>query len=554
MKPFHTLVISSFAAVALSASCINPLRGEEENIGDNFIANGNLENPSKKDKWPDKWAKPKTGGTWEKEGDNHFLRLTSTKPGEMVMLYQQFHLPAEIKALEISWKERVTNLKVGAKPWFDARILFEFLGQDGKKLEQKPSPSYTQKDTKGWVDKNEKFLVPENAESLVLMISLFQVEKGTYDLDDFDLKGADPKALEEKARVAEATKRKSLVAIEAPVPAKFPQELHVEGNRIFNKEGKEVWLQGVNAGGLESVPQDKQMMKSALVAVDDWKANVVRLPVKGEFWFGKSPYQQDGGKGYREMVDNIVALVANRGAYLLLDLHRFRAPTQADADFWTDAAERYKNHPAVLFDLFNEPHDISWDVWQKGGFVAEKKEGVDESAFLTEEDKIKNHAGFRSIGMQALVNAVRATEARNIVVAGGLAWANDLSGVAAGHALDDKTGLGIIYSWHTYNWHKNWQGMVLGAAEKYPILVGELGADTNKMTFIPLHAQEDPYTWVPDMLGFIQKYKLNWTGWCLHPKATPVMISDWDYTPTPFWGAFAKRALAGEKFEMKKMR
>ncbi len=36
--------------------------------------------------------------------------------------------------------------------------------------------------------------------------------------------------------------------------------------------------------------------------------------------------------------------------------------------------------------------------------------------------------------------------------------------------------------------------------------------------------------------------------------ATPVMISDWDYTPTPFWGAYAKRALAGEKFEIKKVR
>jgi hypothetical protein len=32
------------------------------------------------------------------------------------------------------------------------------------------------------------------------------------------------------------------------------------------------------------------------------------------------------------------------------------------------------------------------------------------------------------------------------------------------------------------------------------------------------------------------------------------MITDWDYTPSPFWGAFAKDALAGKQFEMKKMR
>jgi hypothetical protein len=56
------------------------------------------------------------------------------------------------------------------------------------------------------------------------------------------------------------------------------------------------------------------------------------------------------------------------------------------------------------------------------------------------------------------------------------------------------------------------------------------------------------------MLGFIQKYRLNWTGWCLHPAATPIMISDWKYTPTPYWGKPAKEALAGKQFVMKKMR
>jgi endoglucanase len=32
------------------------------------------------------------------------------------------------------------------------------------------------------------------------------------------------------------------------------------------------------------------------------------------------------------------------------------------------------------------------------------------------------------------------------------------------------------------------------------------------------------------------------------------MISDWSYTPTPYWGQFAKEALSGRQFEMKRMR
>ena len=56
------------------------------------------------------------------------------------------------------------------------------------------------------------------------------------------------------------------------------------------------------------------------------------------------------------------------------------------------------------------------------------------------------------------------------------------------------------------------------------------------------------------MLGVVQTHRLNWTGWCLHPKASPIMISDWSYTPTPYWGEFAKDALSGKQFELKKTR
>jgi hypothetical protein len=56
------------------------------------------------------------------------------------------------------------------------------------------------------------------------------------------------------------------------------------------------------------------------------------------------------------------------------------------------------------------------------------------------------------------------------------------------------------------------------------------------------------------MLGLIQKHKLNWTGWSFHPSASPRMLLDWDYTPTPVWGQPAKDALSGKKFELKKLR
>ncbi len=514
----------------------------------NLISNGDFQSDKKGKGSPDFWGTLKGDKAWGQEGANRFATLTSPAPDKTVSLYRAIDIPADVKALELTWKQRVSNLKAGKLPWFDARIMMEWQDAGGKKMGTAP-PAYTQKNTEGWVERSKSFLVPEGAVSLVLMPSLFQVTTGTFDLDDMVLKPTDPEILYAKAREEEEARRMAHVDFEEPKKENWPKALRVVGNRIQDTDGKEIWLQGVNAGGLETLPQDKQVLKSVLVAMDDWKSNAVRLPMKEEFWFGKSPLQKDGGKEYRDKIDQIITLVANRGGYLILDLHRFRAPKQEHADFWKDAAARYKDHPAVIFDIFNEPYGIDWKIWRDGGFVANQGKITDESAFISEEER-KKMQGFDSIGMQALFDAVRSTGAQNLVVVAGITWSSDLRGISEGYALN---GEGIIYGWHIYNWHKDWEKLMLAASEKYPILVGETGADMKKLNFIPHEAQEDPYTWVPDMLGFIQKHKLNWTGWCLHPGASPVMISDWKYTPTP-WGSMAKEALGGKQFELKKTR
>lgn len=523
----------------------------------NLITNGNFETDGdgkkkKADGTPDDWGLPKSGGWLEEEG-NHFLRLSADKPGETVMVYRKFDLPGDARALELTWRWRITDLKPGKEPWFDARFLMNFFDEAGKKLPSSPS-SYTRSSTKGWVEKSAKFLVPEGALSLEFMPSLFQVERGTLDLDDVVLRPTDAAALVEAARVKAELDRLANVPPEAPNKDKWPPVLHVEGNRILTDAGKPVRLQGVNVVSLEFLLRGDHVLKSVQVAVDDWHANIIRLPVKEGYWFGRESGQKDGGAEYRKLVDDAITMAANRGAYVMLDLHRFRAPKQEHVEFWRDAAAKYKDHPAVIFDLFNEPHGMSWKTWRDGGFVEEKKQPADEDAFLTLEEKEKAKHGFESVGMQRLVDAVREVGAQNIVVCGGLDWAYDLSGIATGHALQEHNGRGIVYSTHIYPWKRDWQGKVLCVAEKYPILVGEVGCDIKKMDFIPADAQEDPYTWAPDILGFMEKYNLNYTAFSFHPAATPVMITDWSYTPTPFWGAYVKRALAGESFEMKKLR
>lgn len=524
---------------------------------DPIITNGNFETPDATGSWPDGWGRPKSGASsWEIDPDtgSHFVRISSTTPGEMVMLYSRHKIPPGTKALELSFNWRVTGLQKGEAPWFDARFIYEFLDEGFKKIGKKPNPSYRGSDTKGWDKRTTRFLVPEGAAILVIMPSLFNVKSGTMDIDNIEARPTGTAELEAAAAQREAEMQARYVPPEEPKPANFPKELRVQGNKIINSDGQEVWLQGLSTSGLETIPQDLQPLKSTVVGIDEWKANVIRMPVNESHWFGRNAFQKGDTKEFREKIDQLVTLAANRGAYLIIDLHRFRAPRKEHIEFWTDVASRYKNHPAVIFEIFNEPHGTSWEVWRNGGFIATKQKPGDEDAFLDKEELKKTNQGFEAVGMQALVKAVRDTGARNLILAAGLTWSYDLTGITNGYALDDLGGNGIIYSWHVYNWHKGWEKNMLAAAEKHPILVGEFGADIKKMEFIPANQQEDPYTWLPDMLGFIQKHRLHYTAWCFHPRSSPVLISDWFYKPTPFSGVFIKRALAGEQFEMKRTR
>ncbi len=175
----------------------------------------------------------------------------------------------------------------GELPWHDARIMLDFLDSSGKKLSQ-PPPALSTEDTHGWTEVTKSFLVPEGAVSLALMPSLFQVQAGTFDLDNISLRLADPDPLIAAAAKSDAEKKAQFVAPEKPRHEAWPPEIKVVGNRLKDTQGHEVWLQGVNAGGLETLPHDKQMIKSVVVAIDEWKANCVRVPMNETFCMAKS--------------------------------------------------------------------------------------------------------------------------------------------------------------------------------------------------------------------------------------------------------------------------
>ena len=177
-----------------------------------------------------------------------------------------------------------------------------------------------------------------------------------------------------------------------------------------------------------------------------------------------------------------------------------------------------------MFDLYNEPHDVTWEVWRDGGEVRESP------------GKGQPEITYKTPGMQGLLNVVRTTGVKNVVVAGGLDWAYDLRGVVSGFALEDHDGNGVVYATHIYPWKKDWDKHVTVAIATVPLIVGEMGCE-------PKTGAEAPETWAPKILTYVKQHELSWTAWCFHPRASPRMLVDWTYAPTPYWGAFVKLAL-----------
>ena len=292
-----------------------------------------------------------------------------------------------------------------------------------------------------------------------------------------------------------------------------PPPLKVEGNKLKTADGKAVRLRGVNIPSLEW-GQGEHLFDSLGVAIDGWGVNVVRLPLSQDRWFGRTKEKKDGGAHYRQTVrirreggrqavlrDPRPALVRRR--HMGRERRAAQDARRQQRRLLGEAAEAFANHPAVLFGLYNEPHDVSWEVWSKGGKVVE------------DDKKAPNgKREYDSPGMQKLLDVCRAKGAKNVVVAGGLDWAYDLTGIAKGYALDDPKGNGVVYDSHFYpikKWYthgatksQDWDRLVMAAGEKVPVLIGEFGDG------------EDDYA--NKVLEYANQHDLSRIAWSMHPR------------------------------------
>jgi hypothetical protein len=290
---------------------------------------------------------------------------------------------------------------------------------------------------------------------------------------------------------------------DAPVVPVGPvmQGLHVVGNHIENSDGLTVKLRGVNRAGSEYQCTSKAGIfdgpatLASIRVMAEWKINAVRIPLNETCWLGINGLGAAySGDAYRKAIVAFVNLFHQYHIVPILDLH-WAAPGTAVADrlqpmpdadhaaaFWTDVATTFIDDDGVIFELFNEPfpdhnHDsvAGWSCW-RDGCTANLSVPSGQPATT-----------YQAIGMQALVDAIRATGSRNLVLAGALQYSNTLSQWLTYAPVDPAANLGA--AWHVYNFNACnnagcWDSVIAGVAAAVPIVTTELGEASCGGTFI----------------------------------------------------------------------
>ena len=345
--------------------------------------------------------------------------------------------------------------------------------------------------------------------------------------------------------------------------------VHVQGAHLVDGSGNNLQLRGVNVSGLEAsaVHQNGNDWGDGgfggepnWTTVKSWGTNVVRLPLNESSWLSLIGTNPDNGATnqvanyfgtYQQSVINAVNHATAAGIYVILDLH-WTAPgsyialdqaQMADADhaltFWTSVADTFKNNPAVIFELFNEPFGYStypiptsdWQTLRSGGSYP---------AF-NRINGASTPIAWTATGMQQMLNAVRATGATNVVLVGSMDYSAEL-GQWLAYKPTDPLGQ-MAATWHAYPGNDPSQPTT-GAAEwgyaaailaaGYPIVITEFGGDN--------YAGAPTPPMLAKLLPWADTNDVNYVAWAFNPWAqyssSNVLLKDTSGTPTDGYGVY----------------
>lgn len=304
---------------------------------------------------------------------------------------------------------------------------------------------------------------------------------------------------------------------------------HVQGKIILDNLDRQYIPYGVHSTALfepnwkNSVDYKNFTLAQMQAAHTLWHSNVVTFQVA---WTNLFPDQNNlatPDPAYLQAMDTAVTWANQAHMNVIFNLQSEASTNEIMATtpsikFWQIVATRYKDNQRVFFDLFNEPRDFyDWNLWQSGGTLN----------------------GVSYVGMQQLVDTVRATGAQNLIL---------VQGQGAGESFDYVnfqshllSGANIVYAIHPYlsttqhltrqNWEQWWGLSVTNL--NVPFVVGEWNETPGSGCVNNASAT------VPVFLNYVQQLNIGLIAWALTPgsliRSTGDPTDAWDWSkPTQF--------------------
>ena len=355
-------------------------------------------------------------------------------------------------------------------------------------------------------------------------------------------------------------------ALEVPAPT-TDDWLHVEGNKIVDKDGKQVWLTGVNWFGYNTGTNIfdglwNSDLNTSIQSIADHGFNLIRIPMSAELilqWkngvyptanFNNATNYYLVGMNSLEIFDYILGQFRACGLKVMIDIHSAKTDSMGHmANLWYNGnittekyqealvwmAERYaKDDTIIAYDLKNEPHGKPYE----------------QDKAIWNDSKDQNN--WKYIAEQTALKVLEKNPNVLIMVEGTEIYPIDIKTNGDYHSTNDKDyyfnwwggnlrgvkdypiDLGkyqdkLVYSPHDYGptvyqqpwfkagynynslyqdcWHDNW--LYIHENGTAPLLIGEWGG----------FMREPNLTWMTHMRTLIQNYNLHHTFWCFNANS-----------------------------------
>ena len=239
-------------------------------------------------------------------------------------------------------------------------------------------------------------------------------------------------------------------------PVSYYGALHTQGNKIIGaKNNQQAMLRGISLFWSDATGNPYYKNTVINWATDNLYIDVFR------FAMGIQYYDSDGGtreplissnsymgapEGLMNLLDNMVAAAIENDVYIIVDWHSHRAhqETSAAQTFFTKVAQKYKDVPNIIYEIYNEPVNGSGGNWSN----------------------IKTYANTISSAIRKYTN--------NLIIVGTSNWSqNPQEG-----ANNPVSATNVAYVFHFYaatHTKGSYSGNVSSALSKVPVFISEWG-------------------------------------------------------------------------------